>query len=472
MVKTPNNGRTPRRRNAPARQDEVGPTSASGPRNDLDLILSGEPEPSGSVTDGTQAPMVQDAADAAAVDGPGHRDKTPPSSPDRFDDDSLDDLFDEVTPDAPPAARPASQQSSAMNDLDRILHVGTARPTTRSKWVRRLIWAILLGGLVWLATRPYAFEVGGEFVIQPSVRAEARARTDGEIISVNVKRGDWVNTNDILAVLSNWDEALDVNLNEADGARLRADLETMKAGARPEQIAIAVEALHTAEVQVEISARDLERKEALFASKTIAERELLEARDAHDVAVSRRNEARANLQLAQSKPRESEMAAQLAAIARNDEETDFARLMLESTNIRAPVSGQIVSDLGKVPVGAYLATGALFAEIENNRTVIAEINLPEVTVHEVSIGAPVELRLWSAADTSIYGKVSAIAPRAEPTELGPVVPVLVEVENPDGWLAPNMTGFGKITAGNLPVWQVFTRAVYRFFTIEVWSWLP
>lgn len=456
----------------------------------LDAILSADPEiqpsaldepaPKQEKADHTHSPRAEERADAD--DAAGMPDQTPPgpegrrgngpSPRDGVDDDSLDDLFAEVLQDTPATAKPKSQQSAAMSSLDSILQVGTARPTTRSKWFRRLFWVVVLGGLIWLGTRPYTFEVGGEFVIQPSARAEARARTDGEIMSVNVRRGDWVNADDVLAVISNWDEALDVSQNEADGARLRADLETMKAGARPEQIAVAAEVLHTAEKQVEISARELERMEALFASKTIPERELLEARDAHDVAVSRRNEARANLDLAEAKPRESELNAQLAAIARNDEETEFARRMLESTNIRAPVSGQIVSDLAKVPIGAYLATGALFAEIEDNRTVIAEISLPEVTVQEVKIGAPVELRLWSAADTSIYGKVRAIAPRAEPTDLGPIVRVEVEVANPDGWLAANMTGFGKVTAGDLPAWQVFTRAIYRFFTIEVWSWLP
>jgi hypothetical protein len=126
----------------------------------------------------------------------------------------------------------------------------------------------------------------------------------------------------------------------------------------------------------------------------------------------------------------------------------------------------------EVPVGAYLSTGSLFAEIENNRTVIAEIDLPEITVEEVVLGATAELRLWSEPERSIFGTVHSIAPRAEESEFGPVIRVQVEVPNPDGDLSANMSGFGKISAGERPVWQVFSRAVYRFFTIEVWSWLP
>ena len=380
------------------------------------------------------------------------------------------DPFDDPAP--PPGRRAAPRRSAAMDDLDRVLQVGASRPTTASKWRVRIVWAVVLGGLTWLAFQPYPFEVGGDFTVQPIDRAEARARTDGEIIALHVTEGDWVEKDQVLAVISNWDEQRDVVLNRADGDRLRAELETMQAGPRPEQISLAEEGLRAAQMQVDITARDLERQEQLFASGTIPEREVLAARDAHDLALTRRAEAEANLALVSVGALQTQIDAQLAAIARNDEELAFAELMLEYTNVRAPAAGQIVSDMATVPVGAYLSTGALFAEIEDNRTVIATINLPEITIEEVAVGAPVELRLWSAPEDNILGTVRAIAPRAETSDFGPVLRVQVEVPNPEGRLAANMTGFGKIAAGERPVWEVFSRAIYRFFTIELWSWLP
>ena len=146
--------------------------------------------------------------------------------------------------------------------------------------------------------------------------------------------------------------------------------------------------------------------------------------------------------------------------------------MLEYTNIRASADGQIVSSLSGVPVGAYLSTGALFAELEDNRTVIAEVELPETTIQEVVMDAPAELRLWSDPDTSIAGTVRSIAPRAEQRDFGLIIRVQVEVPNPDGQLSANMSGFGKIGVDERPVWEVFSRAIYRFFVIELWSWLP
>jgi len=367
---------------------------------------------------------------------------------------------------------PAPPRGRAMEDLDRLLQVGTARPDSGSRWRALLVWAVLLGALAYVAFLPYAFEAGGEFVVQPLDRAEVRSRTDGEIVEVNVDEGDWVEAGQIMAVLSNWDEQRDISLQEADGAKLRAELAALTEGASPEEVAVAQRALDTAEVQVQATAEDLSRQEALFANGTIAEAAVMQARTANAVAVSNRDEAAAKLALVAAPTRETEIQGLRAEIARNEDELEFARLMLENTNIRAPVAGQVVSSLIEAPLGAYLPSGGLFAELEDNRTVIADVEIPEITINEVEIGAPAELRLWSDPETSLSGTVRSISPVAEERDFGKVIRVQVEVPNPDGRLAANMTGFGKIEAEERPVWQAFGRAIYRFFVIELWSWLP
>ena len=374
---------------------------------------------------------------------------------------------------ATPAPRTAREnRRAAVPELDRVLQIGAARPGTWAKWRPRLIWAVILAGLVYVAFLPYPYEVGGDFVVQPLQRSEARSRTDGEIIQVDVAEGDWVKAGDILAVLSNITQLKDLALNEADDAKLRADLATMENGAKPEEIAVAREAVASAELLVSVTRKDLDRQQVLFDSGTIAEKLLDTARNAHAAAVSARDEAAARLALVASAAKPTEIDAQKASIDRNRQELEFARKVLEYTNIRAPQQGQIVSSLSIVPVGAFLPQGGLFAELENNRTVIAEVDMPETYIQEVALGARAELRLWSDPETSIFGTVRSIAPRAEERDFGWVIRVEVEVPNPDGRLAANMTGFGKVAAAERPVWQAFTEAIVGFFKIELWSWIP
>ena len=363
-------------------------------------------------------------------------------------------------------------QSDGMDHLDQVLKIGTARQTTFGKWRARLIWLALLGGLIYVGLLPYPFEVGGNFVVQPLDRSESRTRTDGEIITMSAAEGDWVKEGDILAVLSNWDEKRDVALNQADDAKLRADLATLTNGARPEEIKVVEQSLASAELQVSVAQKNLDLQNELLVSGTVSKKVVQDSENVYALAVAARDEAAAKLALVGSGAQKTEVDSLMAAISRNSEELKFSNLMLEYTNVRAPAAGQIVSSLSGVPVGAFLPKGGLFAELENNRVVIAEIEVPETSIDEVVIGADAELRLWSNPEDSLFGTVQSIAPRAEQRDFGWIIRVEVQVQNPAGKLAANMTGFGKISAAERPTWQAFSQAIVGFFKIELWSWVP
>lgn len=363
-------------------------------------------------------------------------------------------------------------QSDGMDHLDKVLKIGAARQTTLGKWRARLIWLALLGGLIYVGLLPYPFEVGGDFVVQPLDRSEARTRTDGEIITMAAAEGDWVKEGDILAVLSNWDEKRDVALNQADDAKLRADLATLTNGARPEEIKVVEQSLASAELQVSVAQKNLDLLNELLVSGTVSKKVVQDSENVHALAVAARDEAAAKLALVGSGAQQTEVDSLMAAISRNSEELKFSNLMLEYTNVRAPAAGQIVSSLSEVPVGAFLPKGGLFAELEDNRVVIAEVEIPETSIDEVVIGANAELRLWSDPEDSLFGTVQSIAPRAEQRDFGWIIRVEVQVQNPDGKLAANMTGFGKISAAERPTWQAFSQALVGFFKIELWSWVP
>lgn len=371
-----------------------------------------------------------------------------------------------------PEPRHERRRRAGMDELDHVIQAGVTRNAPTRKWIVRLIWLILLGGLLYVAFLPYRFEVGGEFVVQPQDRAEVRARTSGEITALLAREGDWVEAGDVIAVLSNWNQTRDLALIKSEGARLQAELATLMAGSRPEEITVAQEALAGADVQLATREQELRRLETLFTSGTVTQKAVEDARSARDLAQATYDQAAATLALVQAGPRETEIEALEATIAGNAEQQAFAELMLEYTNIRAPVAGQIVSSMNEVPIGYSLTVGGLFAEIEDNRTVIAELSVPEITIDEVEVGAPVELRLWSDPDDPITGTVRSISPRAEEQDFGRFIRVQVEVPNPNRQLAANITGFGKIEAEERPVWQAFSRAIQRFFVVEVWSWLP
>lgn len=383
---------------------------------------------------------------------------------------ALDEILSPPSPQQAPAS--AAETPRASVALDKVLKIGTAKPTRADKLRKFAIWAVILGLLVFVAVQPYPFTVGGDFVVQPVERQQVRARTDGEIIKLNAVAGQWVKQNDVLAVLSNWDEARDVGLTEADLARLKADLETLTAGPKAEEIALASEELRGADTRVTQARQELDRKKQLFKSKVVPLKDLEEAQNAFDLAVAGQAQAQAKLDLLKAPVLSSEVDSARANIQRKEEELAYSKLQLENTYVRAPITGQIITTMDNVSVGSYLREGDLVAELADQRTVIVEIEVPETDVNESNIGASVTLKLWSAPEESITGTVKRISPIAEERDFGRVVRVTVEVPNPDGKLARNMTGYGKIIVGDRPVWEVFTRVFVRFFLIEMWSWLP
>jgi multidrug efflux pump subunit AcrA (membrane-fusion protein) len=405
------------------------------------------------------------AKPAPAADAPSSFRETPSSTPPVADPDA-------EAPPAPPRRAARRPANDPLADLDRVLKMGDSTPSPWRKWRNRLIWIVILAIVIWVAFLPFPYQVGGNFTVTPLTRSEARSRIEGEIMSINVKEGDWVKQGDVLAVMSDWDQKRDVAQNEADDAKLRADLATMTDGATPQEIEVAKQDVASAEVTVRTTKQNLDRQEALFKSGTISEKVIEDARDAYDSAVAARDSAQAKLDLVSAPTRDTEIAAQKASIDRNSAELDYSRAMLDYTRIRATSSGQIVTDLTKTPIGAHLALGGLFTAIEENRTAIASVDVPETSIDDVRLGAEVELRLWSDPLRSVYGTVKSVAPSAEQRDYGWVIRVDVEVPNPDGRLQSNMTGFGKIRAADRPVWQAFSQTIIGFFKIELWSWLP
>ena len=53
-----------------------------------------------------------------------------------------------------------------------------------------------------------------------------------------------------------------------------------------------------------------------------------------------------------------------------------------------------------------------------------------------------------------------------------VLPVMAEVDDPDGILRSDMTGYAKVASGWRSVGYAFLNPVLRFFQVRVWSWIP
>lgn len=345
-------------------------------------------------------------------------------------------------------------------------------PKSRRRFVPYAIWALILGGLGYVAFLPYPYEAGGDFQVLPSTRVEVRARVDGEVLEVMVKEGDVVAPGQPLARLSSWDKVRDLATAKASLAKSEAEFRVLKEGPKPEEIALAESEVAAAKARTTFSRAEADRYNQLVKSGTASKRDAERAsseyrKDLADLAVTQ-----ANLEKVKSGPTESMIAAADAEVIKFREQVSYLEDQIERSVVRATMPGRIVTPNIDLERGMYLTVGTLFATIEQSHIAQAEILVPETEIVEVQLGDIVRLKPWGDSNIEISGEVVAISPSAEKTPYGPVVRVKTQVDNADGFLRPEMTGYAKIDGSEMPVWEAYTRLFVRFFNIEVWSWIP
>lgn len=155
---------------------------------------------------------------------------------------------------------------------------------------------------------------------------------------------------------------------------------------------------------------DLERAKTLFASQSLTKPELDNAQAAHDAAEARVASARADVELA------------LTA--------------LRDTAVVSPIDGVILER--KIEVGMLAGAGTQAFVLGEVSTVKARFGIPDSMVQAVALGDPIDVTVDAAGTATFPGRVTAIAPAADPQSR--VFDVEVSIANKSGELRPGMIG--------------------------------
>jgi putative peptide zinc metalloprotease protein len=375
-------------------------------------------------------------------------------------------------------------------------------------WIRRLTavsmrsWAVWVGlavPVVVVGLLPYPYHTGGPFVLLPNRRLDVRSELEGLVERIDVREGQWVKKGQPLASLVKRLHERNLAATEAQIEEKRAQLDLLRAGARPEEIAVARQKVEAARAHTEWSfpraARYAElRKQGLVSAQDAENAQRQKTVDAEELAL-----AESNLKLILSGARSQQIQAVEAEIASLEVVAANYRTDVERTVVRSPMAGRVVTPRVEELVGTYLKPGQrdLLMQIEDARVVRAEVEVPEEEGASVQPGADVQVVPWAFANRAFRGTVRRIAPVATTTTSSTnqsddvfssrssagaevslsgtsstVVRVITEIPNPDGLLKSEMTGYAKIATGYRPVWKVLFGPLIRWVKVEVWYWLP
>jgi putative peptide zinc metalloprotease protein len=312
-------------------------------------------------------------------------------------------------------------------------------------------------------------------------------------------------------------------IREAD-----ARVDKLKVGAKTEEIELATQRIESAKsevlatykqvqsaiAQAKLSHQKLVRYESLFREGAYSQQEYEDQQrqadtDENQVATliqeletkkQKEAEAIANLKLVKSGsyPEDIRAAQEAANVARAElgrllQQSSYLKNEIRRTAITMPYHGRLVTPYLDQKIGSYVKQGDTFAVVSDNRDLLGELMVPEATIDQLKVNRSVEIKLQAYQGESFTGKVLAIEPsvntdsskgetqvsessgnkvQISSEKAGRVVRVLVKVEDPRRLAKPGMTGYGKVEGQTMTIFQAFSRSMWRFISIEMWSWLP
>ncbi len=145
---------------------------------------------------------------------------------------------------------------------------------------------------------------------------------------------------------------------------------------------------------------------------------------------------------------------------------------LAKADIRAPITGTVVTPFVQRILNQYLVAGDEVCRIVDMDTVQIEMMVPEKEMADVKPAYPILMKVRSYPTDEFEGRVDFIAPVAETVFNQRFIKIRTEVSNEEGMLKPEMTGVAKIHAGQRRIISLMTRRIIRWVRIEYWDLLP
>jgi RND family efflux transporter MFP subunit len=208
-------------------------------------------------------------------------------------------------------------------------------------------------------------------------------------------------------------QMLQVNAEEGQAVRRGALLGRIEARSLGDTRTSAQSSVRSAENQLEVARREVERAEQLVKAGAVAQRDLDNARS---------NAAAAEAALADAR-------ARLAS----------AETSLADAIIRAPING-IVSTRA-VNAGDVVAPGTELFTIIDPSSMRLEAAVPSDDLQALRAGAPVRFQIRGYAEP-VEGKIERIAPQADPTTRQ--VPIYVAIPNTGGRFVAGLFAEGRV----------------------------
>ncbi len=266
-------------------------------------------------------------------------------------------------------------------------------------------------------TPPARVAVGyaeGEYVYLAPLEA-------ARITSLFVRRGELVSVGQLVATVETTDAEFLMRESEAKLGQAQAELDNLKRGKRPEEVAVIEATLKAAKAQALDAKHVLNRRSDLFKRGFSSQSELDQAQTTNDVALAKVGELSANLDVARLSARFEEIRAAENKVEQAKAGVGQARWRLSQRTITASATGKI-SDIIRRS-GEIASSAAPIVSLLPNGAIKLKIYVPEAYLSAITVGAKIGVR----CDGCRQGLSAIVSYVASEPEFTP--PVIYSIES-------------------------------------------
>jgi HlyD family secretion protein len=243
----------------------------------------------------------------------------------------------------------------------------------------------------------------------------------GNLDTLSVKRGDRVAANAPLFALEQENERAAREEARSRVRRTQSQLENLRKGKRPDEIAVIRAQLAQGEAALALSTVDYQRQEQLVAAKFISPARLDESRTAQQRDRARVVELGAQLRVAQLAGRTDEIAAAAAEVKTAEDQLAQADWKVAQKTQRAPRSALVADTL--YAQGEWVPAGMPVVSLLPPENIKVKFYIPEQLLGALKIGQLVQVDC-DGCEAPLSAQISFIAPQAEYT-----APLIYSKEN-------------------------------------------
>jgi HlyD family secretion protein len=273
--------------------------------------------------------------------------------------------------------------------------------------------------------------------IEPITKVEIKSKASGIVKRLMVDAGDNVKAGQVLAELDK--EEIQASLNQS-----RASLEAAEANLRATDADIERAKADAVGPDVPTLQRAYERAQQMAKDGVVSQSSLDDAQRAYELAVNKRDMARANLVV--SKAKQAQAKAQVAQQRAN---VDQIETQFRNSTIVSPIDGIVLSR--DVEVGAAVSSilvlgssATLVMTLGDTHEVFVKGKVDESDIGKVFLGQPARIKVESFKDKNFDGKVTKISPMGTEKDNVTTFEVRVSITNPGGQLKAAMTANAEI----------------------------